>query len=44
MTGLRGVFTPQYGFGIVDAAAAASAPGAAVVAAPAPAKKGKSGR
>ena len=44
VTGLRGVFTPQYGFGIVDAAAAASAPGAAVVAAPAPAKKGKSGR
>jgi len=28
VTGLRGVFTPNYGFGIVDAAAAVAAPGA----------------
>ncbi len=29
VTGLRGVFTPQYGFGIVDAQAAVAAPGPA---------------
>jgi thermitase len=34
-TNLRGVFTPSYGFGIVDAQAAVAAPGAG-----APAKKG----
>ena len=28
VTGLRGIFTPQYGFGIVDAQAAVAAPGA----------------
>ncbi len=40
VTGVRGVFTPQYGFGIVDAEAAVAAPGAA----PAPTRKGKGGR
>ena len=40
VTGVRGSFTPQYGYGIVDAQAAVAAPGAAV----APARTGKGGR
>jgi serine protease len=51
VAGVRGAFTPQYGWGIVDAQAAVAAPGAGTATAPEPApaptkgtKGGKGGR
>ncbi len=44
VTGATGVFTPQYGFGIVDALAGVKAPGAAPTATSRPPKGGKGGR
>ncbi len=44
VTGTRGLFTPQYGFGIVDAQAAVAAPGAATAPQRGKGKDGKGGK
>lgn len=47
ITGTRGVYTPSYGYGIVDAVAAVAAPGASSASgaspSPSPSKRGKGG-